>query len=150
MTPGGGSGMRHVLEARDFQLELEFEVLDADLTLPLPVNALLNVWVTSEGFSAATYMDVEAGAFAAFCSDLHRLCRELRGTANIHEVFAHENYIEFTGDGDGLIGVTGMLSNHWRDGMEQSLKFENHFDQMCLCKFAHELYSAYWQYMRGD
>lgn len=141
--------MRHVLEARDFRLELEFEVLDADLTLLLPVNALLNVWVTSDSFSAAGYMDVEAGAFAAFCGDLHRLYRELRGTASIHEVFALENYIEFTGDGDGRIGVAGRLTSHWRDGMEQSLKFENDLDQTCLRDFARELYSAYGQYMQS-
>lgn len=140
--------MKHVLKAANFRLELEAELLDAGLALTVPVNMLLYVRVESDSFSATTYMDVEASAFAAFCCDLYQLYSELKGEANIHEVFVEENHIEFSGDGDGNIFASGRLNNHWRDGMEQEIKFENTFDQTYLRDFATELYRAYRQYLR--
>lgn len=142
--------MKHVLRAQSFTLELEVEILDADLALPVPVNMLLYVRVSSDGFGAVTYMDVEAEQFARFCCDLYQLYAELRGAANIHEVFVEENHIEFTGDRDGHISVSGCLNNHWRDGMEQELRFENTFDQTYLRGFATELYRTYRRYLRAE
>lgn len=139
--------MTHILNAENFHLELDVDILDYSATYALPVNALLSISVSSDGFSAATYMDVDVRSFATFCDNLYRLCRELRGTAAIHEVFVEENGIEFTGDGDGLILVSGRLNNHWRDGLKQELSFENTFGQPCLCNFACELYDTYHSYM---
>lgn len=133
--------MKHILHTNNFTLEIELQVFEKDFELP--VNAILNISVQSDGFGAKTTMDIDVKELSKFAFGLKNLYDILIGTIRLEEPYGLHNYIEFSGNGNGYINVVGVLNNYCRNGLEQELQFRNEFDQTYLNEFANELCFAY-------
>lgn len=67
------------LEAGSFSLALGVIAFEEDVNIP--ENAVLNIKIDSDNFTAAATMDIDIKMFRAFAGDLLRLYKTLRGTA---------------------------------------------------------------------
>lgn len=131
----------HILESNDFCLRLCMNVFDSDIEYPINTN--MTVFVTSNGFSAKTNMDIDIKAFAEFTDKLNKVYDTLSGEAMIKEPYGYQRYISFLADKKGYIIVKGYLCD---DMKNNELRFENCFDQTFLKPFSNELRSVYLQY----
>ena len=128
--------MEFKLEAISFSLLLKIETCYSDMQYLN--NTILETTLNSDGFCACTTMEIDIKEFKDFASKINDIYATLRGSAAITEPYG-EQIIQFSADKTGHIHVSGMLHNNWRDGHEQSLKFENSFDQTFLKSFANSL-----------
>lgn len=126
-----------VLKNEDFCLSLDFQVFQADISSPS--NTILSVYIASNGFSAATTMDIDIKQLPVFCNDLKAIYNTLQGEAKIQEPFGSRQYISFVGERYGHIAVSGVLHSNGTKGYWQELKFENGIDQTFLPAFLKEL-----------
>ena len=124
------------LVTNDFVLEMELEVFETDIDLP--VNSILNIKVESNGFTASTTMDIDVKEFHRFAHELLNVYNSLHGSAILKETYGN-NFIMFKAISNGHIHVNGITDNHCRNGYEQELKFENEFDQSYLKDFVYEI-----------
>ena len=129
--------MEHKLIAESFIIKLDIHVFESDISYP--VNTSLKIFVESEGFSAATTMDIDIKYLAGFALDLRKLYYSLKGSVRLQEPYGSHNYFEFLGEGGGRIKVRGHLKNLSKNGFLQELKFTNEFDQTYLKDFQEEL-----------
>lgn len=127
-----------VLESENFRLSLDFQIFEEDI--PHPVNTTLSIHISSEGFSAATIMDIDIKDVPIFCKNLKNIYASLLGTAKIQEPFGKQHLL-FTGDNRGHIAVSGHLHSSGMCGFWQELKFENAIDQTFLPPFLEYLTS---------
>ena len=72
-----------VLKNEDFCLSLDFQVFQADISSPS--NTILSVYIASNGFSAATTMDIDIKQLPVFCNDLKAIYNTLQGEAKIQD-----------------------------------------------------------------
>lgn len=136
--------MKHRLSTEDFTVEIEIDINEEEFDYP--INSTLDIYVESDKFGARTTMDIDIKEFAIFVCNLKHLYDFLQGSARIEQPYSIYNYIEFSAKRDGHILVKGCLNNHYRNGFEQELSFENEFDQTYLKRFANELYQIYKKY----
>lgn len=124
------------LIAENFMLEIELEVFEEDINLP--INSTLNVKIDSDGFAALTSMDIDIKSFQKFAGELLNVYHSLNGYAVLKETYG-SNFIMFKAISNGHICVNGVVKNLCRTGYEQELKFENEFDQTYLKDFVREI-----------
>jgi len=129
------------LEAENFLLELKPKVYQDDLMFP--VNAGLNVKVSSYGFSGESVLAIDIREFADFAVQIHELYETLKGSVKLEEPYGFHCYVEFIASRGGHIKITGNIHNGNAYGYEQEFTFENEIDQTCLKSFAKELYTDY-------
>lgn len=131
------------IETENFSLDLTYRVPQKDYPYP-PANCL-RVLVSSCGFSANAYMDVDELELDNFAAQLNDLYETLKGEAEL-EAYGGI-FIRFSADECGRIHVSGRL--HTADAyyrLEQQLEFRNVFDQTYLKDFAKSLYRDYGKY----
>lgn len=124
------------LEADSFSLLLKAKVFNSDIQYPN--NTILEIALDSSGFCACTTMDIDIKEFRSFVSEINDLYETLHGSAAITEPYG-EQIIQFSADKKGHILVSGMLHNYGHNGHNQSLKFENSFEQTFLKSFVSSL-----------
>ena len=124
------------LVTNDFVLEMELEVFETDIDLP--VNSILNIKVESNGFTASTSMDIDVKEFHKFAHELLNVYNSLYGSAILKETYG-SSFVMFKAINNGHIYVNGIVDNHCENGYEQELKFENEFDQTYLKDFVCEI-----------
>lgn len=124
------------LAAGSFSLVLEVIAFEGDINIP--ENAVLNIKIESDNFTAAATMDIDIKAFRVFAGELQKVYDSLRGTAVLKETYGR-NHIIFEALPNGHICVKGIINNYCRNGHEQELKFENEFDQSYLKGFVREI-----------
>ena len=125
-----------LLEAENFNLSLDFQVLESDIAYPS--NTILSICVSSSGFSASTTMDIDIKAFCNFCNELEIVYNTLKGSAKIQEAYGNQ-YILFSGARLGYIMISGFLDSQGANGFGQELKFENCIDQTYFSSFLKRL-----------
>lgn len=138
--------MEHLLETDNFVLKINPRVFEEDIHLPN--NAIMEVEVYSDGFSATTSMSIDVKELASFAYDLTEIYKTLSGEAKIEEPYGVHMCLTFSGDGRGHIAVKGFLHKGNRSGNEHTLEFQNEIDQTCLRGFSREVYGAYSKYMK--
>jgi hypothetical protein len=104
-----------------------------------PSNTVLTISVSSDGFCASTDMDIDIKEFVTFVDSLSSLYTTLNGIAIIQEPYGERQFVEFSADRSGHIGIRGKLSSNGRRGFVQELSFENCIDQTCLPDFIKNL-----------
>ncbi len=124
------------LITNNFMLEMELEVFEEDILIP--VNSILNIKVNSDNFRASTTMDIDVKMFEAFAKELLQVYNSLSGSTILKETYGN-NFIAFKATANGHIYVKGLMNNHCTNGHEQELKFENEFDQTYLKNFVDEI-----------
>ncbi|MBQ6889549.1 MAG: hypothetical protein IJN53_00770 [Oscillospiraceae bacterium] len=85
-------------------------------------------------------MDIDIKAFAEFVDALSALYETLNGAAIIREPYGYRQFIEFTTDGAGHIGISGEICANIQGGFFQKLAFENTVDQTYLPDFIKKLF----------
>ncbi len=123
---------KFMLESEQFSLSLDFQVFESDIAYPS--NTILSVSVSSDGFSAATTMDIDIKAVCDFCNELENVYNTLKGSAKIQEAYGTQ-FILFSGDSLGHIVVSGFIDSKGANGFWQELKFENRIDQTYFPRF---------------
>ena len=132
------------LNAEGFSLELTPRVLQEKF--PYPEANSLRVQVSSRGFSADSFMDVDDLHFAAFAVQLNELYETLKGSVRLEEPYSMHCFLEFIAAAGGHIHVKGNLHNKMGIGHAHELTFENEFDQTYLRTFAKALFADYGRY----
>ena len=89
------------LISEGFIIKLDIHVFESDISYP--VNTSLKIFVESNGFSAATTMDIDIKELSGFARDLRKLYDSLKGSARLQEPYGSDSYLEFSGEGDGRI-----------------------------------------------
>ena len=135
--------MKYQLKTDNFFLGCELQVFESDIKYPS--NTVMQISVSSSGFSGESSMDIDVKQFAVFSAELLNIYDTLTGAARIDEPYG-EQFIQFSGNGLGLIQVKGYLIDNSANGCIQKLNFENEFDQTYLKDFSHMLYDAYYNY----
>lgn len=131
----------HRLTAEGFSLSLELDISESDIKYPS--NTIMSVKVSSDGFSAASGMDIDIKKFGAFAVSLKSMYDELSGEAAIQEAYGYHRSIAFSADKSGHISVKGYLCD---DLKNHEFYFSNSFDQTFLRDFACELFACYSKY----
>lgn len=67
--------------------------------LKCPTNTILNVRLTSDGYSADSSMDVGARDIAVFAEGLKEVYDKLEGTVRLEEPYGEHNFIVLMGSG---------------------------------------------------
>lgn len=127
--------MSYLLKFEGFILELNLEIFEEDINLP--VNGSMSVSIKNNIFSAIADMDIGIKEFVKFTMDLDNLYKNLYGKAVIKEVYGNM-YISFEGDGKGHIAISGYLCNRYCDN-DYDIRFNNVIDQTALKDFCKEL-----------
>lgn len=129
--------MEHLIKSANFDIRLQLKVIEADIEYPS--NTILTISVNSDGFCANTDMDIDIKQFKAFVDALSSLYSSLTGSAVIQEPYGEQQFIEFSADRSGHIGIRGKLCSNGRNGFFQELIFENCIDQTYLPDFIKNL-----------
>lgn len=140
----GMDAKMYKIESASFRLELTPAVAQDEH--PFPQSHSLRVRVSSYGFSAETFMDVDEPNLASFAVRLNGLYDSLAGEAYLEDPYGAWNCIEFHAKTNGHIRITGRLNNREAHGFEQELKFDNEIDQTYLRDFAKALFRDYGKY----
>ena len=138
--------MEHKLIAESFMIKLDVQVFESDISYP--INTSIKIYVESEGFSAATTIDIDIKELSRFAIDLRNLYDSLKGSAMLREPYGSDIYLEFSGEDDGGIKVRGHLRNLSKNGILQELNFANEFDQSYLNDFQEKLSASYHKYLK--
>ena len=135
------------ITTENFLLKLNPEVIQEDISYP--VNTQLHVTVSSSGFSVKeAVMEIDVKALAAFACALNALYETLTGTAELREPYGGQSFIRFSADRGGHIEVKGKIRGSDSDGHNQTLEFQNGFDQTYLKTFAKQLLADYKSYLK--
>ncbi|MGM9972913.1 MAG: hypothetical protein ACI33K_02585 [Clostridiaceae bacterium] len=138
--------MEHKLIAESFIIKLDIYVFESDISYP--VNTSLKIFVESNGFSAATNMDIDIKDLAGFAIGLRKLYYSLKGSARLQEPYGSHNYFEFLGIEKEYINVNGSLKSCSESGFIQELNFSNKINQSYLKDFQEKLSASYQEYLR--
>lgn len=125
--------MQYSIKSPDFDICFQPKVFEADIADSS--NTILTVFVRSGDFCGKTDMDIDIKAFAEFVDALSALYETLNGTAIIREPYGYRQFIEFTADRSGHIGISGEVCANSQGGFFQKLAFENTVDQTYLHDF---------------
>ncbi|MBO5395584.1 MAG: hypothetical protein J6A97_01755 [Clostridia bacterium] len=136
--------MKYSIESTNFDVCLQLKVFEADIKYSS--NTILTISVSSDGFCANTDMDIDIKEFVTFVDTLSSLYTTLNGIAIIQEPYGERQFIEFSADRSGHIGIRGKLSSNGRGGFDQELSFENSIDQTYLPDFINNLSSLCTKY----
>lgn len=128
----------------NFTIRLQLHVFESDI--PYPSNTTMTVSVNSDGFCANTDMDIDIKQFVVFVDNLSSLYSTLNGIAIIQEPYGEQQFIKFSGDRTGYIGISGRLTSNNHSNCVQTLSFENSIDQTYISNFAKSLYAICAQY----
>ena len=131
--------MEFRLKTDSFSLTLKTTTYYSDIQCPS--NTIMEISLDSDGFCAYTTMDIDIKTFRNFIYEINDLYKNLHGNASITEPYG-DQLIQFSADKTGHIYVSGVLHNNCRNGYNQSLKFENSFDQTFLSDFINSLNNA--------
>ncbi len=129
--------MEYSIKSAGFDVCFQLKVFEADIEYPS--NTILTISVNSDSFCANTDMDIDIKAFVSFVDALSALYTTLKGVAIIQEPYGEQQFIEFSADKSGRIGIRGKLSSNGRRGFVQELSFENCIDQTYLSNFIKNL-----------
>ena len=133
------------IETEKFSLELTPGVRQADF--PYPESSSVHIKVSSYGFSADTFMDIDEIELINFAVELNDLYETLQGSAILEEPYGMHTYIKFAAENNGHISVWGRLNTqnaYYRH--EQMLEFQNEIDQTYLRDFTKALFDDYGRY----
>jgi len=133
------------VKTEKFALELTPGVHQDDF--PYPENNSVHIKVSSYGFSADTFMDIDETRLVGFAVALNELYETLRGSVILEEPYGMHTYVQFAAEKNGHISVWGRLNTQnafFRH--EQMLEFQNEIDQTDLRDFAKALYNDYGKY----
>ena len=129
--------MEYLIKSTDFDIHFQLKVFETDIKYPS--NTILAVSVNSDGFCADADMDIDIKEFVSFIDKLSVLYSKLNGTAIIQEPYSNRQFIKFSADQTGHIGISGKLISNGRSGFVQELSFENCIDQTYLPDFIKNL-----------
>ena len=129
--------MQYSIKSPNFDICFQPKVFEADIAYSS--NTILSVFVRSGDFCGKTDMDIDIKAFAEFVDALSALYDTLNGTAIIREPYGYRQFIEFTADRSGHIGISGEICANSQGGFLQKLAFENTVDQTYFPDFIKNL-----------
>lgn len=135
--------MKHILKTNNFYLELELDIFEENLEIP--INTIMNIYVESYGFIGRASLEIDIKQLYEFAISVYELYNSLTGTAKITEHYGHKSFLEISGDKSGHINIKGEIS-YTNNFYTQELKFENEFDQTYLKDFATEIFEIYGKY----
>ena len=131
----------HRIETDLFQLEFSAKNYSPDARES--ENAVLDLRVFSDDFSAVASWMMDLSQFATFAKALSDMSENKSGCAELRDSHNGDNFIHFECADNGRVKVTGKIANTGNSGFTQSLSFENEFDAKKLPVLAAQLCEGY-------